>query len=239
METVSIYYLSDSRTPDAVRYVGLSKNPLKRLRDHKRRAVLGFDRNRKASWIKSVLSSDADVSMRIAEDGLTFEEATGREKFHIRMMREAGCDLVNGTDGGEGLLNPPASVRLKKSISMTGKKSSPETRAKISAANLGRVISDEARARMSASHLGVKLKPSHVANAKLASIRRAPKGRYKGVSLTVYGRWHSYIKIDGKRKNIGYFATPEEAAKAYDAHAFAAWGGDAWLNFPEPEKLVA
>lgn len=36
------------------------------------------------------------------------------------------------------------------------------------------------------------------------------------------------------RKNvIGYFSSPVDAARAYDAVAFARYGADAKLNFPE------
>lgn len=56
---------------------------------------------------------------------------------------------------------------------------------------------------------------------------------YKGVTLEKrYGHWVAKIKVAGKCRRIGDFDTQEEAARAYDAAAFEAWGEFARLNFP-------
>lgn len=36
-----------------------------------------------------------------------------------------------------------------------------------------------------------------------------------------------------RKKNLGYFETPEEAAKVYDAEAKKRYGEFAFLNFPD------
>ena len=57
---------------------------------------------------------------------------------------------------------------------------------------------------------------------------------YKGVSLNKRtGRWVAWIGYYGKHKNLGYFATPEMAAQAYDAAARELFGEFARLNFKE------
>ena len=45
-------------------------------------------------------------------------------------------------------------------------------------------------------------------------------------------RWQASLKRDQRRIHLGYFDTPEEAARAYDAAAVAAWGEYARPNFP-------
>lgn len=45
------------------------------------------------------------------------------------------------------------------------------------------------------------------------------------------------ICIRRKRTYLGHFSAPEAAARAYDAAAYAAWGTDCYLNFPEEYGL--
>ena len=59
---------------------------------------------------------------------------------------------------------------------------------------------------------------------------------YKGV--TRHGnRFRARITLGGVERVIGRFATPEEAAQAYDDAAFAAWGEFAWLNDRERYRI--
>src|SRR5262245_12780739 len=52
---------------------------------------------------------------------------------------------------------------------------------------------------------------------------------FRGVRRTGAGRWQALFR----NRHLGVFATQEEAARAYDAAAFAALGRRAALNFPE------
>lgn len=56
---------------------------------------------------------------------------------------------------------------------------------------------------------------------------------FKGVSWhTPAGKWQAKIRQRGKQKHIGYFASAEKAARAYDEAAKMFVGEFARLNFP-------
>ena len=55
---------------------------------------------------------------------------------------------------------------------------------------------------------------------------------FRGVTRHHGGRWQATIGRDGRMVYLGLFATPEDAARAYDAAAVAAWGEYARPNFP-------
>lgn len=63
---------------------------------------------------------------------------------------------------------------------------------------------------------------------------------YRGVckpSRKLKKQFCAFIKMSGRRnKNLGYFVSEIEAAKAYDKAALATWGPFATLNFPEKTK---
>ena len=56
--------------------------------------------------------------------------------------------------------------------------------------------------------------------------------KYKGVGKRGE-RFHAQIRIDGKKKGLGTFDTPKEAAEAYDLAAIEAGRPTSKLNFPD------
>lgn len=63
--------------------------------------------------------------------------------------------------------------------------------------------------------------------------------RYKGVRLDASGWWYASIRVNGVRKHLGIWKTPEEAARAYDMAAREVHGDFGRYNFPEPGEQSA
>lgn len=55
---------------------------------------------------------------------------------------------------------------------------------------------------------------------------------YRGVTVE-RAAWRAQIRVSGRRRRIGAYATPEAAARAYDDAARSAFGPFAILNFPK------
>lgn len=71
-------------------------------------------------------------------------------------------------------------------------------------------------------------------NGANARPRAGGTSQFKGVCWRPrYGKWQARIGRAGR--NLGSFATEEEAARAYDAAARELWGEFARLNFPPEE----
>lgn len=66
---------------------------------------------------------------------------------------------------------------------------------------------------------------------------KQPTSRYKGVSLhRQSGKWRAQLYRERKLYCLGYYATEEQAARAYDAAAREHFDEFAYLNFPDSEK---
>lgn len=98
-----IYVLVEPDTLD-IRYVGKTVSPGSRLYGHVYDAKLG-KRARRFIWIRSLINRDLLPFLQIIEEVADDEDWRPREKFWIKHLRDLGCGLVNGTDGGDGALN--------------------------------------------------------------------------------------------------------------------------------------
>lgn len=70
-------------------------------------------------------------------------------------------------------------------------------------------------------------------------VRVDSQSGFKGVNLLHGKYWAAHIRADGKQRHLGYFPTPEDAARAYDARARELFGDFARLNFPDDSHHVA
>ena len=76
------------------------------------------------------------------------------------------------------------------------------------------------------------LRPADSSLNSANRIRLSGKSGYRGVTRHQCGRWQAAIQVRGTQAYLGLYATPEEAARAYDAAAVAGWGEYARPNFP-------
>lgn len=74
---------------------------------------------------------------------------------------------------------------------------------------------------------------THNQNQHNQGLRKTNKSGFKGVSwMTSAQKWHAQICSNSKVTHLGFYSSPEEAAKAYDKAAMEIHGEFAWTNFP-------
>lgn len=185
-----------------MRYIGKADNPTQRFYDHL--ATAGHKTHR-GHWISSILSQGLVPEMQILFE-IPQEGWQRIEKQFIRIYRQLGVSLVNGTDGGDGLSNPSEETRAKMSAAQKKRICSPETREKIRMAG----ISPETRAKISAAHKGRKRSPETCAKIRaakmgtkhspetIAKISASKKG--KKLSLTARAKMSESQKIRHQRE---------------------------------------
>lgn len=173
-----IYTLSD---PDsgAIRYVGQTARTLEvRLKFHCYDYKKTTHRGR---WINSLRKRGVRPVIKEIDrvDENRWEAA---EKKWIAHYRSLGCDLVNGSDGGEGSPGWVATPEFRKRMSDAhkGVPLSEEHKKKIGQAHKGRIISQETREKVSAFFKGRPISEAH----RLA-ISKGNKGRVVSAATKV------------------------------------------------------
>jgi len=149
-----IYALCDA--DGQARYIGYTSEPDRRLLSHHQASQLKR-KTRKNNWIKFLLAKSCRADMIILEVYATAEELPQAEIELIEYYKSIGCDLVNGTSGGDGGtigMKHLEETKLKISKSSTGKIFSTEHRRKLSEANRKRKHSEASKKKISESEKG-------------------------------------------------------------------------------------
>lgn len=192
---VFIYALIDPRDND-IRYVGMSKDPIYRLKQHFWKSQINKS-TYKNHWLKNLLSNNLYPILEIIEEcpEMIWQ---GRERFWIKYYSYLGCRLTNSTSGGEGLPNLSAESRAKISQKLTGKKLTPEH-----------------IKNLSLSHIGKKQTFEHTENIRLGNLgKKKSNNNYPGVTFD-RGRWRAYIVYKQKQHYLGRFLIETDAHVAY------------------------
>lgn len=173
-----IYTLTDPRTPDVVRYVGVTNEPERRAREHVTRVLRGEDATHCGLWKRKLIQEGVLPVMRVIESGVGegWEEAEVKWVLHYRSL--PGHRLCNLTDGGKGTRGHKCSEKTRQRLREVhlGMKASSEARENMSRAQLGKRISSETKEKMSQSHQGVPKSASH-----RARIGEALRGNLNGL----------------------------------------------------------
>lgn len=125
-------------------------------------------------------------------------DALDHECALIAEYRASGAQLVNATDGGDGICGYRHTPETKEKIAEAGRghsrKHSPETKAMLSEIGTGRKATAEAKANMSASRKGRKLSEAHK-----KSVSDALKGK-PAPPMTDEHRRNISESLKGKRR---------------------------------------
>jgi hypothetical protein len=234
-DEVSIYKLIDPTT-NYVKYVGWTHKPLqKRLGDHLSDARRG-QKNYRCNWIRNLLSNGFYPLIDIIEK-VNYNERSEKEKYWISYYGRE--NLVNGTDGGEGVSGLLVSDETKKKLSLSHKGQIPW--------NKGISINCKHDAQFIKGHVPwnknilcsdeTKNKISKTKNGKSTG-KRNIKYAYFGITYEKTDNiWISQITYMTKKYFIGRYDSDIKAAIAYDICSIWFSKDNRNLNFPDKRNI--
>lgn len=164
MTTTFIYALCEPGTR-TVRYIGKANNPKERLRTHLQKSGSLKRDNKLGRWLRKV----GEPTLVILRE-ISVTDWKMAEERYIRLARGCGMDLVNSTDGGEGVHNPSLESRERSRASKLGAKNPwfgglpPTTLAAATKANIGRIKSPAECENISRGLKGKPKSARHIAN---------------------------------------------------------------------------
>lgn len=257
----TVYTLASSFAPDTIRYVGITNDLRRRINHHisesrrystrKARWVASVIRDggdiiaridvanvtqvqakrREIELIASLRAAGSDLT-NLTEGG---DGTVGRR--HTAEARERMAKARSGTTASEETRRKMSQMRRGKPSGRLGEIVPERVRAKI-AASLRIKFADPAERKKISDGLRRRYEGDPQARKQMAGVERRspPKSRnksgFKGVSFcNRTQKWVAQIKDYDRQRFLGRFKTAEEAARAYDSAANAAWGRDCYLNF--------
>jgi len=163
----------------------------------------------KLNWLRKLISLDIKPILITIEGNISIDREIYWIPIYRKMCEEAGTTLTNGTDGGDGRLNPSKEEREKLSLRMknnkhgAGWKPSEETRQKMSGKNnpaFGKKPSD----LMSPEK--IELWKRHISESgkitqNKPEVKEAKSNRTKGINNYFYGK---HLQPWNKGKNFVY-----------------------------------
>lgn len=148
MSVFYIYILVDPREPNEVRYVGRTKDPIKRISTHITPSKL-LDNTYKNNWIKKLLRDEIIPKLICIEKCTNLQ----RETYWIRYYKSLGFDITNANDGGDGQLKPSQETinKIKKALTgrIVGDRLTNKGRTKISTTHKDKELTDEQKDKWS------------------------------------------------------------------------------------------
>jgi len=140
-----IYTLLEPDTKE-VRYVGKAVDLYTRIRNHYKPSRL-INKTHKNNWINKLLNNGKYFIVLVVEECESEESLNEAEIKWIKYYKDLGCDLTNGTSGGDGGKMSPESIE-KMRQSKIGKKLSEDHKLKISEGNKGRIVTEEVKEKL-------------------------------------------------------------------------------------------
>ena len=172
-----------------IRYVGVTNNIDKRYVKHIYESIKNT-KSHKCEWIRCCIRNNYRPLIRIIDTSECREDAFLSERYWISRYKFQGYDLTNGTEGGDGNINPSKETRLKMSLSHIGKVP-PNKGKKHSSAHIEKLkqawknrppVSIETRKKLSILRTGKKRDPAIGRKISIAK-KGKPNGRL-GYKLT-------------------------------------------------------
>lgn len=200
-----IYGLIDPRD-GRLRYVGKTTATLrKRLRAHLNDVKRGRVYIPRHKWMSELITAGLEPDgVEIEQDADDWREA---EQFWIALLRAQGCDLLNATAGGDGLVSyrHTEETRRKQSESAKRRYLNPQERERTGEAVRRGFESEEARANLRAARKLVSPETQRanaerlIAYARSAKGRAATSARRTGVEVSEETRQRLSRSLRGKR----------------------------------------